>query len=43
MAAGNPEMAALFLMLTFLASGSPDGQQEAFDFEAALKENNVEM
>ncbi|MFH1549580.1 MAG: HEAT repeat domain-containing protein [Planctomycetota bacterium] len=43
MAAGNPEMAALFLMLTFLASGSPDGQQEAFDFEAILKENNVEM
>ena len=42
MAAGNPEMAALFLILTFLAS-SPDGQQEQFDFQAVLKENNVEM
>jgi len=42
MAAGNPGMAALFLMLTFLAS-SPDGQHEQFDFQAVLKENNVEM
>ena len=37
------QMAALFLLLTFLASSSPDGQQEAFDFQAVLKENNVEM
>ncbi len=37
------QMAALFLVLTLLASSSPDGRQEAFDFQAVLKENNVEM